>query len=177
MNINLLSQNYEVRRLNKTDINIIYELSCKNTTFYDYHPPFVTKESIAEDIAALPPQKTYKDKYYIGLFENHTLVCIIDLILDHPTKGTAFIGLFMLDTHYHNQGIGSSIFKEVCVYLKSIGYKKIRLGVDKGNPQSNAFGLKINLKLLMKKNISLWNLIYPNNNFFIKLLVIKDSFT
>lgn len=151
MNINLLSQNYEVRRLNKTDINIIYELSCKNTTFYDYHPPFVTKESIEEDIDALPPQKTYKDKYYIGLFENHTLVCIIDLILDHPTKGTAFIGLFMLDTHYHNQGIGSSIFKEVCVYLKSIGYKKIRLGVDKGNPQSNAFWLKNKFKVIDEK--------------------------
>lgn len=151
MNINLLSQNYEVRRLNKTDINIIYELSCKNTTFYDYHPPFVTKESILEDIDALPPQKTYKDKYYIGLFENHTLVCIIDLILDHPTKGTAFIGLFMLDTHYHNQGIGSSIFKEVCVYLKSIGYKKIRLGVDKGNPQSNAFWLKNKFKVIDEK--------------------------
>lgn len=151
MNINLLSQNYEVRRLNKTDINIIYELSCKNTTFYDYHPPFVTKESIAEDIDALPPQKTYKDKYYIGLFENNTLVCIIDLILDHPTKRTAFIGLFMLDTHYHHQGIGSSIFKEVCVYLKSIEYKKIRLGVDKGNPQSNAFWLKNKFKVIDEK--------------------------
>ena len=142
MNIKLLSNTFDVRRLSIEDTDLIYNLSCKNIIFYQFHPPFVTRESIQEDIRALPAGKDYNDKYYIGFFEKETLVAIMDLILDYPTKDTAFIGLFMMDFEYQNKNIGSKIISECAKYLKILGFHKIRLGVDKENPQSNAFWKK-----------------------------------
>ena len=93
MDIRLLSRKYAVRKLNINDVDIIYDMSYKNEIFYKYHPPFVTKESIIEDMEALPPHKNYEDKYYIGFFENDSLVANMDLILGYPTDEIAFIGL------------------------------------------------------------------------------------
>ena len=66
----------------------------------------------------------------------------MDLILDYPTDKIAFIGLFMTDVKYQNRGISSGIIKELCSFLKQKGYKKVRLGVNKENPQSNSFWQK-----------------------------------
>lgn len=88
---------------------------------------------------ALPPRKTMNDKYYIGFFKRDKLIAVMDLIMNYPKKKTAFIGLFMMDVNYQNKGIGSRVIGEVLSYLKSENYEKIRLGVDKGNPQSYSF--------------------------------------
>ena len=66
----------------------------------------------------------------------------MDLILEYPTKDTAFIGLVMMDFEYQNKNLGSKIISESAKYLKILGFHKIRLGVDKENPQSNAFWKK-----------------------------------
>ena len=38
------------------DVDTIYDMMSKNEIFYQYHPPFVTKESVVEDMEALIPQ-------------------------------------------------------------------------------------------------------------------------
>ena len=142
MKTEFLSSEFAVRKLNAEDVDLIYDLCCKNEIYYQYHPPFVTKESIIEDMCALPPDKEYKDKYYIGFFENETLVAIMDLILGYPAKNIAFVGLFMMNSEYQHKGVGSKIISECAKYLRTLGFDKIRLGVDKGNPQSNSFWKK-----------------------------------
>lgn len=142
MNINSLSQKYSVQKLDENDVDIIYDMSCKNDIFYQYHPPFVTRESILDDMGALPPGKGYDDKFYVGFFENDSLVGLMDLILDYPEKEISFIGLFMTDTRYQNRGVGSQIISDMIPCLKSYGYQEIQLGVDKGNPQSYSFWIK-----------------------------------
>lgn len=142
LEINALSERFYVRRLHENDVDLIYDLSCENKLFYQYHPPFVTKESILEDMSALPPGKSCEDKYYIGFFEDAFLVAVMDLILDYPTEKIAFIGLFMTNILYQHKGIGSEIIADVARHLRSIGYREIRLGVDRGNPQSYSFWSK-----------------------------------
>lgn len=142
MNVEQLSNTFKVRILSSEDVNLIYDLSIKNELFYQYHPPFVTKESILKDMEALPPGINQENKYYIGFFEGEILAAVMDLILGYPTEDTAFIGLFMMNAEYQNQGIGSRIIRECAAHLQMSGYRKFRLGVDKGNPQSNAFWKK-----------------------------------
>lgn len=142
MEINNLSDTWNVRKLDREDIELIYDLMKDNTIFYQYHPPFVTRESILEDMEALPPGKEYDDKYYIGFFQDNSLVAIMDLILDYPTENIDFIGLFMMNTKYQNQGLGSKIICECMKALRKQGYKKIKIGVDKKNPQSYSFWRK-----------------------------------
>lgn len=142
MDISKLSARYAVRRLTEDDVEMIYDLSSGNSIYYRYHPPFVTRESILEDMAALPTGKRYDDKYYIGFFDGAVLVAVMDLILDYHEAGVAFIGFFMTDVKYQGNGISSGIISDTAAYLKLLGYVEIRLGVDKGNPQSFAFWTK-----------------------------------
>ena len=55
------------------------------------------------------------------------------------------------DGNYQNKGIGSRVIGEVLSYLKSENYEKIRLGVDKGNPQSYSFWNK-NCFVIVEEN-------------------------
>lgn len=126
----------------------LFELMRENTLYYKYHPPFVTKESIVDDMRALPPKKGYEDKYYVGFFDENGLVANMDLILAYPENEVAFIGFFMTDVRFQKKRVGSKIIRETCACLKSLGFKKVRLGVDRGNPQSFAFWKKNGFSVL-----------------------------
>ena len=136
------STRFEVKRLNEADADKILRLCKGNPLFYEYHPPFATRESILEDMSALPPHKTYRDKYYVGFYEGDLLVAVLDLILNYPQEGTAYIGFFMVDASCQRQGLGSGIVQGIAGSLKKIGFVKIRLAIDEGNPQSEAFWTK-----------------------------------
>lgn len=142
MNIKSLSNTLTVRKLNGSDVDLIYNLCTDNHLFYQYHPPFVTRESILQDMEALPPGKELSDKFYVGFFDAETLVAVLDLILGYPEKDTDFIGFFMMNASCQGKGAGSKIIRECIAYLKSTSCRRIRLGVDRGNPQSNAFWRK-----------------------------------
>lgn len=140
--ISRLSTNYYVRKLKEDDLETIYQLSIGNRIFYEHHPPFVTRESILEDMKALPPGKEYEDKFYIGFFSENKLLAVMDLIQGFPRENVAFIGLFMMDRQYQGKGIGSQIIQECIQCLRESGFRTVQLGVDKGNPQSFAFWKK-----------------------------------
>lgn len=142
MNIQLLSSEFEVRYLEPDDVDLIYSLSAGNKIFYEYHPPFISRESILEDMDALPPGKEKKDKYYIGFFDGEHLIAVMDLITDYPKEKVVFLGLFMMDQTDQGKGIGTKIIQDVIRCLSQLGYSKIRLAIDKGNPQSEAFWTK-----------------------------------
>lgn len=142
MKIKALSNRYCVEKLDAKNVEQIYSLSCGNSLFYEYHPPFVTRESILEDMEALPPGKGYEDKFYLGFFDGENLVAVMDLIRDFPEKRIAFIGLFMMDQQYQGKGIGSEIIHDCISCFIEWGFDAVRLGVDIGNPQSLAFWKK-----------------------------------
>ncbi len=142
MEIKHLSSQYTVRDLLPIDVEMVYEVLKKNTLFYKYHPPMVTVESIIEDMEALPPNKGYEDKHYIGFFKDDTLVAVMDLIEHYPQLGTALLGFFAMNSNLQGQGIGTEIISGSVAYLAQVGFLKVRLGIDKGNPQSKAFWLK-----------------------------------
>lgn len=46
MDLEALSKRFFVRALETEDVDIIYDLCSKNKLFYEFHQPFVTRESI-----------------------------------------------------------------------------------------------------------------------------------
>ena len=137
-----LSKQYTVRKLADTDVAAVYALCRENPQYYQYCPPFVTEDSIRADMAALPPRKAVEDKYYLGFYEEDRLIAVMDLILGFPKEETAFVGFFMMNKEYQGKGIGTALMQEVYAYLKQCGFKFVRLGFAKGNPQSEHFWLK-----------------------------------
>ena len=142
MDLNKISNIYNVRRLEAVDVAKVYELCQANKMYYQYCPPFVTEKSILDDMNALPPGKDGDDKYYIGFFEDDDLVAVMDLVNEFPDKKTAFIGFFMTKVSVQNKGVGSSIIKGLVDYLRNIDTRYIRLGWVEGNPQAEAFWKK-----------------------------------
>lgn len=142
MDIEKLSVKYRVRKLTIEDVETIYRLSIGNPIYYEYCPPFVTWESILEDMTALPPGKSAEDKFYIGFFDGDCLVAVMDLITGFPKEETAYIGLFMMEQKYQGIGIGTDIITECCAILKEQGFQNVQLGFIKGNSQSKAFWVK-----------------------------------
>lgn len=142
MDIQKLTTKYDIRKLNEADIEDVLKVMQKNPLFFQYCPPMATRRSISEDMKALPPGTTDEDKYYIGYYKDGSLIAIMDLILNFPNQETAFIGFFMMNKDFQGKGNGTEIIRECCAGLREEGYRYIRLGFTKGNPQSEAFWLK-----------------------------------
>ncbi|MCI7791866.1 MAG: GNAT family N-acetyltransferase [Lachnospiraceae bacterium] len=124
MKIKDLSKKYRVRKLSFNSIEEVYHLCSKNTMYYEYCPPFITMEGVKEDMEALPPGKTYEDKYFIGYYEKETLIAIMDLIAGYPNDSTSYIDLFMMNVSLQGKGIGTTIILELCDYCKAQGYER-----------------------------------------------------
>ncbi len=139
MDITKLSTKYQVRRLAKKDIDNVLKLCLGNPMYYQYCPPVATKESIARDMAALPPRTTPEDKFYLGIYDGEVLIAVLDLILNYPNEKTAFIGFFMVAAVRQKCGLGTALVKEIMECLFNNGYEFTRLGYVKGNPQARAF--------------------------------------
>ena len=124
----LFSKKYYVRKLQKNDIDQIYDLCSKNHLYYQYRPPYVTRKSIESDMMALPNNIDIKDKYYVGYFKNEKLIAVLDLIDGYPKKDIVFIGFLMIDISIQKNGVGSAIVNELIDYLTTLKYKEFRLG-------------------------------------------------
>ena len=133
------SQKYAVRPLTAGDVDKILALCAENEQFYRYHPPLATRESVLEDMTALPPGKCAADKHYLGFFDRETLVAVLDLIERYPQDDTAYIGFFMTKKERQGYGFGSTFIGELMDELRREKFRKVRLAVDRGNPQSKAF--------------------------------------
>ena len=142
MDPQIFSRTRTVRRLTEADIPAVLTLCRSNPLFYRHHPPMTTADDIRGDLTALPPGKTMADKYYLGFFSGGHLDAVLDLILDYPTEGTAFLGFFMLDAALQGRGTGSALLGEIRAALRAAGYARLRLAIDEGNPQSEAFWTK-----------------------------------
>jgi hypothetical protein len=57
MELQKVSRRYRIRLLQETDMDDILRLSESNPMFYEYCPPFVTRESILNDMKALPQER------------------------------------------------------------------------------------------------------------------------
>ena len=133
------SKTYAVRPLTAADADAILALCAENAQFYRYHPPMATRESILADMTALPPGTGAEDKHYLGFFDGEVLTAVLDLIEHYPQKDVAYIGFFMTKKERQGGGLGTALIGELLDELRQAKFCRVRLAVDRGNPQSKAF--------------------------------------
>ena len=141
--IRRLFRSLEPRRVGPEHFEAAAALCRGNPLYYEHYgaPPPEPAE-ISDDLEALPPGKTYEDKYYLGGFGGGQLRLLLDLIDGHPDEGTAWIGFFMLDARLQGLGLGSRLVSELLEALGAYGFRRAALGVVAGNPQAEAFWRK-----------------------------------
>ena len=128
--------------MEENDVSLILDLEKGNPLYFNYCPPKPSKQTVLNDLQALPEGKNRDDKFYIGFFKRNRLVAIMDFIVSFPIKETIYIGLFMMDCTESGQGKVSSIINEVLKAFREDGFIKVRLAYMKGNPQSKRFWQK-----------------------------------
>lgn len=148
LTIKNMSKNYNVEKLTENDIETIYRLCQGNKLYYRYCQAEISREQILRDLYLRPEGVNEDNKYYLGFFEDELLVAVLDILDVYPDEETCFIGFFMVNILYQSQGIGSEIIGSVLDYVKKIGKSKVRLGIDKANPQSKAFWKKNGFKVI-----------------------------
>lgn len=132
IDINAFSSEYDVRVITDSDITDVYRLCKSNKRYYRYMGRVPTKESLTEVITSIPDGKD-SEKFFVGFYDDDSLVAIADIIIGYPDKDDAFIGWFVVDGQLQGQGIGSQIFADIRANLKSIGIDYISLGCVKEN--------------------------------------------
>ena len=137
-----LSATYQVRFLTEADVPAVLTLCKGNPLYYRHCPPQPSEDSIRVDMAALPPRKTLADKYYLGFFDGAELAAVLDLITGFPKPELAFWGFFMVEASRQGQGSGTALVSEICAALSALGFRAVRLGWVRGNPQAEHFWKK-----------------------------------
>ena len=137
-----LSTQYHVRPMHDADADAILAFCLQNDQYYRYCGKQPSRELILHDLRITPPNTSADAKYYVGFYDGEILVAILDLIDGYPDSETAFVGFFMMNRQLQGRQIGTSVIQELCLYLKETGLKRVLLGIDKDNPQSNAFWAK-----------------------------------
>lgn len=140
----IFSDEYAVRELTPADVPAVLRLMQGNTLYFRYcgGDAVPTEQSILRDMSIVPGKKTLEDKYYVGFFRDETLAAIMDLIDGYPEEDIAFVGFFMMNISQQGTGEGTRIISRLCQTLKAMGIGRVRLGIDKGNPQSTHFWKK-----------------------------------
>lgn len=142
LQIQNLSKYYEVKRITIEDIPTVYELCKGNPYYYEHMKMQPTIKNLTETMTELPTGKTLDDKYFVGFWEDDSLIAILDLIIGYPNENTAFIGWFMMNRDGQGNGIGSEIVQEILACIKNLNLQKVRLAYIKGNRQAKQFWLK-----------------------------------
>lgn len=128
-----------VRPLTKSDLPAMLHLCQSNPQYYAHMGQRLTLEELEDDLTALPPGKTMKDKHFVGVWQQKSLVALLDLVTGYPTEDTAYIGWFMVDARWQGRGLGSRLIGRLLERLAEAGYTRIRLAYVKGNEQSRRF--------------------------------------
>lgn len=146
LQIQNLSKHYEVKRITIEDIPTVYELCKGNPYYYEHMKMQPTIENLTESMTELPPGKSLDDKYFVGFWEDDSLIAILDLIIGYPNEDTAFVGWFMMNRERQGEGVGSEIVQEILTCMKNMNLQKTRLAYIKGNRQAKHFWLKNGFK-------------------------------
>lgn len=134
--------NYTLQKLNEKDSYALLEIYRSNPQFLQLSGHIPSLKSIEADLCRTPEGVSLDQKFYLGIYENHKLIALCDLILDYPNNKEAWIELFMVDGKEQNQGIGSAIIKGIENMLSAAGIGHAELSILKENKQGLSFWLK-----------------------------------
>ena len=93
---------------------------------------------------ALPPHKTYEDKFVWGLYADEAMIGCADVIRGYPTPEKAIIGLLLIGEPWQRRGLGRAF---AALIEQTIGawpeVVTLRIGVVASNPGAVAFWRKL----------------------------------
>jgi len=94
--------------------------------------------------SALPPDKTYEEKFVIGIWHADRLIGVIDVIRGYPREDIAYVGFLLLSEKHHRRGYGRAAYRQLEDVIRSWGTcHRVRLAVIRVNAEAVPFWLSL----------------------------------
>lgn len=153
--IRLSNQNYSIKALHVKDEEIVQHLCEKCLDYFEVvEGGLPGKEAGHAILNDLPPDKSYSDKHVFGCFnEGGTLIAIVDIVSDYPSKGEWIIGLLMIDIAERGKGLGKTLHEYAKDYALMYGANKLRIGVVEENRKAYSFWSSLGYHEIKKVNM------------------------
>lgn len=130
-----LRNDYTIESLTIDDIEIAEALCLRCSGYYILHDGVLpSTEKVKEIFTVLPPDKSYEDKFVLGIFKNsNNLIGIIDVVKNFPVDGQWIIGLLIIDPKERGNGLGKKVHEALAEWAVKLGAKSFRIGVIADN--------------------------------------------
>jgi GNAT superfamily N-acetyltransferase len=102
------------------------------------------KAEAQSTFTALPPEKTYEDKFVWGLYAGASMIGCADVIRGYPVREKAVIGLLLLAEPWQHRGLGrpfATLIEQAIRAWPEI--ERLRLGVAASNTTALTFWRKL----------------------------------
>lgn len=94
--------------------------------------------------SALPPGRSYEDKFVFGVYRDGRMVGCADLIRGYPDARTATLGLLLIAEPFQGQGIGRRAYRAIEAHARAWGTcTRMRIGVVRTNDRAMPFWSKL----------------------------------
>ncbi len=144
---------YSLRVLSQEDIpqlQAFYERCADYSLLVDGYLP--RPDAAVSLLMDHPPDRTVEDKLLIGIYlPPQTLVGILDAVKDYPEQGAWWIGLFLIDPAYRNQGLGRKVVSAFKVWLVTQNAEGILLGVVEVNEKAFKFWQSLGFEVIERR--------------------------
>jgi RimJ/RimL family protein N-acetyltransferase len=136
-----LQNGYVIKSLTMDDIEITKALCLRCSDYYLLHDGILPSREKAEEIfTALPPDKSYEDKFVLGIFKNsNEIIGIIDIVKNFPDEGQWIIGLLIIDPGERGNGLGKRVHELLTEWAVKLGAKSFRIGAIEDNHKGIKF--------------------------------------
>lgn len=120
--------------------------------YYTYiQEEWPTEENLREDITALPPGKCLSHKTFALLYREGAPAAVVDYIDGYPDQATGYVGLFLLESSLHRQGVGSLLFSALEHTALQTGKSRLELGCYESNGPGLSFWTKMGFEEIRRK--------------------------
>ena len=138
LDLNTLSSAYQVERLSGENIGEVVALRRSNFRYYRELNLRPSEHRLTDIIADLP--EDLGSNITLGYRDgSKKLVAALDLRLNYPEKGKAFIAWFMVDAALQGQGKGGEMIADLRAALSAKGCTSLKVAVYEDCPEALSF--------------------------------------
>lgn len=136
------TEGYRAIKLVRSDIPVIQTFLENNPGYFllaEGHPPTET-QAAKEFESELPEEWPFTEQIAIGFIDaSNALTAYAFVISDLFAEDVWHLGMFMVSTERHGQGVARQLYTALENWIKASGAKWVRLGVIDGNQRAERF--------------------------------------
>jgi len=153
------SNEYLIKELSLIDIDSLQKLCERCADYFEIvEGRYPTENAGYEILTELPPNMEMKDKFVLGVYDNHSsLISVVDIVKGYKVEREWALGLMMIDPLVRGKGLGNKLHNLLLEWVAEYKAESIRIGVVEENKNALFFWKKLGYKEIDRVTMTLGN--------------------